>query len=758
MRLLFLALVCMVALPLSAATVMAIKFEGLVHMSEVVARDMLPIKPGDELTEALVSAATKKFYGQGYFNDIWVTEAEGVLTFHFSEKPVISRIDTQGWKDGEDDDLDSLLQIKKGSLYDEKRIEKSKQHIIKTLRDEGKIDSVVEVDVEHLDNGSVALTYKVREGEEIIIEKLDYSGMTVFEPSDFNDKVINKESQFMGWFFGRNDGKMQVGQLEYDPLRVRDYYMQNGYLDAKVEKPFVRVDFDNYTSQMSYAITEGEIYTVENIYIYQEQEVTSEENLRKQVKLKSGKPFNIQTFREDMDRLKNAVADLGYAYVDIRPDYKKNSDAKTVDVAYKIVPGEKVHIRNVVISGNTNTLDRVIRRELYLGPGDLYNLTDLKDSRNALGRTGYFESTTVEEKRIDANSMDLIVKVKEAPTGTIQVGGGYGSYGGVLFSVAVSDMNIWGSGVNVGINLERSQMTSNYSFNVSNRRLNDSDFSGNFSVYNSDVEYQDYTVTSQGLRAGVGYRFTRYLTGYFGYGYAANQYSDVNTSGILTNSLLFFEDYAKSAATVSLTYDSTDDYYLPREGISASQSLEYAGLGGDADFIKSRTTFNYYYGLQQWIDMDWILRYKGRFYYIFNDTYAPYAERFFMGSMGSVRGYESYSISPYYIDESGARRRVGGTKTFSNSAELSFPLMPSAKMRLTAFLDWGWIEGNTPDHLGLYRTPVKGESQTMTRASYGAAIEWFSPVGPVQLIFANPINAETGDQTTHFEFTIGQRF
>ncbi len=758
MRLLFLALVCMVALPLSAATVTAIKFEGLVHMSEVVARDMLPIKPGDELTDASVSAATKKFYGQGYFSDIWVTEAEGVLTFHFSEKPVISRIDTQGWKDGEDDDLDALLQIKKGSLYDEKRIEKSKQHIIKTLRDEGKIDSVVEVDVEHLDNGSVALTYKVREGEEIVIEKLDYSGMTVFEPSDFNDKVINKEAQFMGWFFGRNDGKMQVGQLEYDPLRVRDYYMQNGYLDAKVEKPFVRVDFDNYTSQMSYAITEGEIYTVENIYIYQEQEVTTEEKLRQQVKLKSGKPFNIQTFREDMDRLKNAVADLGYAYVDIRPDYKKNSEAKTVDVAYKILPGEKVHIRNVIISGNTNTLDRVIRRELYLGPGDLYNLTDLKDSRNALGRTGYFESTTVEEKRIDANSMDLIVKVKEAPTGTIQVGGGYGSYGGVLFSVAVSDMNIWGSGVNVGVNLERSQMTSNYSFNVSNRRLNDSDFSGNFSLYNSDVEYQDYTVTSQGLRAGVGYRFTRYLTGYLGYGYAANQYSDVNTSGILTNSMLFFEDYAKSSATVSLTYDSTDDYYLPREGISASESLEYAGLGGDADFIKSRTTFNYYYGLQQWIDMDWILRYKGRFYYIFNDTYAPYAERFFMGSLGSVRGYESYSISPYYIDEGGARRRVGGTKTFSNSAELSFPLMPSAKMRLTAFLDWGWIEGNTPDHMGLYRTPVKGETQTMTRASYGAAIEWFSPVGPVQLIFANPINAQTGDQTTHFEFTIGQRF
>lgn len=758
MRILFSALLFLVTIPLSAATVTEIKFEGLVHMSDVVARDMLAIKPGDEVTESALSAATKKFFGQGYFNDIWVTEAEGVLTFHFSEKPVISRIDTQGWKEGEEDDLDTLLQIKKGSLYDEQRIEKSKKHIIDTLRGEGKIDSVVEVEVEHLENGSVALTYKVREGETIIIDTLDFSGMTVFQPSDFDDKIINKEEEFMGWFFGRNDGKMQLGQLEYDPLRIRDYYMQNGYLDAKVEKPFVRVDFDNYTSRMSYAISEGEIYTVNEIHIYQTEEVAEEAELQKLVKLQQGKPFNIQTFREDMDRIKNAVADRGYAFVNVRPDYRKDPETKTVDVAYKINPGEQVRIRDVIISGNTRTLDRVIRRELYLGPGDLYNLTDLKDSRNALGRTGYFESTTIEEKRIDTHSMDLIVKVKEAPTGNIQVGGGYGSYGGVLFNVSVSDMNIWGSGVNVGVNLERSEMTSNYSFNVSNHRLNDSDFSGNFSLYNSDIEYQDYTVSSQGLRTGIGYRFTRHLSGYLGYGYAANQYSDINTSGLLYNSRVFYEDYSKSSVTGSLTYDSTDDYYLPREGIAASQSLEYAGIGGDADFIKSRTTFNYYYGLQSLLEMDVIFRYKARLFYLLKTAYAPYAERFFMGSLGSVRGYESYSISPSYIDENGNRRRVGGEKTFSNNLELSFPLMPSAKMRLTAFMDWGWIEGNTPDHITVYNMPQVGENEALTRSSYGAAIEWFSPVGPVQLIFATPLDAKPGDETTHFEFTIGQRF
>ncbi|MDX1295859.1 MAG: outer membrane protein assembly factor BamA, partial [Sulfurimonadaceae bacterium] len=482
------ALLFMMTMPLSAVTINEIRFEGMVHMSEAVARQMVPIKPGEELSEQKVSEATKKFFDQGYFEDIVVTEEEGVLTFRFTEKPVISRIDTRGWKDSEDDDLDSLLMVKKGSLYDEKRIEKAKKRIIDTLRQEGKIDSVVETEVEHLENGSVAVTFIVNEGENITIETLDYTGMTLFDPSDFDDQVANKERQFMGWFFGRNDGKMQLEQLEYDPMRIRDYYMQFGYLDAKVDHPFVRVDFDSYTSHMSYNVVEGEMYSVESIRIELVTEVTETFKLMESVKLETKKPFNIKTLRDDVDRIKNSVADLGYAYVDVKPDYKKNKKNKTVDVTFYIVPGEKVRIRNVTISGNNRTLDRIIRRELYLGPGDLYNLTDLEDSRNALGRTGFFESNTIEEKRIDNQTMDLVVKVKEAATGNVQVGGGYGSYGGILFNIGISDMNIWGSGINVGVNFERSEMTENYSLSVSNNRLNDSDFSGNVALSKSSIE------------------------------------------------------------------------------------------------------------------------------------------------------------------------------------------------------------------------------------------------------------------------------
>jgi outer membrane protein insertion porin family len=743
---------------LFATTITSIKFEGMVHLSESVAKRMLGFKEGDTLDEEAVDKAIKRFFKQGYFADIWVDNADGVITFHFKEKPIISKIEMKGYKENDDEAQEALLQIKKGSIYDEKRLEAVKKRIIDALSQEGKIDSVVEIETEHLDNGSVKVTFRVNEGENIIIEQLDYSGVKGLDPELFDDVIANKEHEFMGWFWGRNDGKMQLAQMQYDPLRIRDLYMQYGYLDAKVDEPFVRVDFDHYTAQMSYQLVEGDIYRVSDIILQQRTKVMSEEALRDVIKLKMNEAFNIKTFREDSERIKTAIADLGYAFVQVVPDLRKDKETKSVEVVYRINPGEKVRIRNVIIAGNNRTLDRIIRRELYLGPGDMYNLTDLKDSRNALGRTGYFENTTIEEKRIDTHTMDLVVKVKEAPTGNIQLGGGYGSYGGILLTVGVNDRNIFGSGINMGIQLEKSQLTQNYSFNISNPRMNDSDFSGNFSVYHSSYEYNDYTVNSQGVTVGTGHRFTRHITGYIGYTYADTGYQDYASSVFDSYYAVFFESYAKSSITVSATFDNTDDYYLPREGVVAMQSFERSGIGGDADYFKSRTTFAAYRGMQEWLDFDLIARYKARYYYAEDKGYLPLAERFYMGGMRSVRGYESYSLAPSYIDENGQRRRIGGTQTFSNNFELSAPLVPKAKMRLAAFYDWGWITGRVPTHVAYNNIPTHGYSQDITRSSYGLALEWFSPMGPIQLIYANAIDPQPGDRTTHFEFTIGQRF
>ena len=732
----------------STQNVQSIQYEGMIHISEAVAKRLNEVKVGEPLNPTEVDKTIKNFFDQGYFEDVWAEENEGKVTFHFKEKPIISKIELKGYKENDEEATKGLLQIEKGALYDEKRLEGAKKRIIDALSADGKIDSVVEIETKKLDNGSMQVTFIANEGEEIIIKKLRYAGVLTQDSDDFNSMIANKEEQFMGWLWGRNDGKMKVAELQYDPLRIRDFYMQNGFLDAKIDEPFVAVDFDHYTAEMSYNVFEGDVYRVSDILIFQDTVVIDDQELLQVITLEKNKPFNIKTFREDADRIKTKIADLGYAYVQVQPDLKKDKEGKSVDVVYRINPGKKVRIRNVIVSGNNRTLDRVVRRELFLAPGDLYSLTNLKDSRNAIGRTGYFESNTIEEKRIDDESMDLVVQTKEAPTGNIQLGGGYGSFGGILLSVAVSDRNIFGSGINVGLNLERSQRTSNYSFNISNPRLNDSDFSGNFSVYNSSTEYDSYSVASVGTSVGVGHRFNRYWSGYMGYNYSKNDYSDVDTNSTGYDPR-YYENYAKSSVILSASFDNTDDYYIPREGFTFGQSFETAGLGGDAEFLKSRTSFGAYKGLQKMTDFDLILRYKARFNYVENlgdtKTGLPLGEKFYMGGIGSVRGYQGYSLSPTDgYDSNNEPYKIGGTQTFSNSLEFSVPLVPEARMRATAFIDYGMIGEKSLSEI--------------KRGGYGVSLEWFSPVGPLQLVFANPIGDKKGDDVTHFEFTIGQRF
>jgi outer membrane protein insertion porin family len=745
---------------LYAEVVKSISFDGMMHLSKPVALRMLSFEKGDDIDVEDVDKAIKKYFEQGYFNDIWAEFTDGNLKFYFKEKAIISQVELKGWKENDDDVKESVIQIKKGMLYDEKKIEAAKKRIIETISQEGKIDSVVEVKTTYLENGSIKVTFIVNEGEKITIEKINYSGVYGLDPDDFDDVIANKEHEFMGWFWGRNSGKMSLRDLQYDNLRIRDLYMQHGYLDAKVYEPFVRVNFDSYKADMSYQITEGEQYTISKVTILQVKHVVDDVKIKELISLQKGDIFNVKKFREDSEKIKTFIADKSYAFVQVIPDLKKDKEKRTAEVIFRVMPGDKVRIRDVLVSGNTRTLDRIIRRELYLSPGDMYSLTDLKDSRNALGRLGFFDSNTIEEKRIDNHTMDLVVKVKEAPTGNVQLGGGYGSYGGLLLSIGVNDRNIWGSGINVGLKAEKSETSQNYSFNISNPRLNDSDFSGNFSIYHSVYDYNDYTTFTDGVSVGTGHRFSRHISGYLGYGYSKNNYefgADFNASQYGTG-IYYFEAYNKSSITVSVSWDSTDDYYLPREGFTLSQSFEKSGLGGDADFLKSRTTFNKYIGLDDYVGFDAIFRYKARYNVVVDNGYVPLAEKFYMGGIGSVRGYESYSISPMIEDSTGTDtykgvpiRRIGGTQTFSNNFEISFPLIPKAKMRLVTYLDWGFISDNIS-------TNILSGTNNQSRAGYGAGLEWFSPVGPIQLMFSKAINPQEGDKTSNFEFTMGQRF
>jgi len=754
---------------LLAQKVTQIKFEGLAHLSPSIATEISDIHVGDTMDAAKINESIKNFFAQGYFEDVWVDKEGGKLVYHFKEKMSIANVDIKGYGTGNDGhELLTNIGLKKGDLYDTRRVLKAKQAIISKLEAQGYYDTVVEVERTAVGKTSTSIIFEVNKGEKIKIKKMNFIGSKKLSSRVLESELANQEEDFLGWVPFMSNGVAKIDQLEYDSFRLKDVYMKHGYLDAKVSKPLMRVDFGSYNADVDYQVKEGKQYHVGKISIAQNIEGLNTNKLLSNLTLKEGKIFNIKRMRKDMKNLKEAVGNLGYAYAQISPRMGRDTETGSVNIQYVIQVGNEVTINDVLISGNSSTKDRVIRRYMYLAPGDKYNATDLKDSKNALGRTGFFEKVDVESQRISADKINLLVKVKEAPTGTISAGGGYGSFEGAMLNASYSEKNTLGTGIGTNIGFDISKISTNYNLSFINPKLWDSKNSLGLSLYKKKYQYTNFTQDQLGGSLTLGREFMRYFHASIGLGYVDNK-SKSNDNNISTGALLdngsiaptqeaidlFYKDkYKKTSIYAALSFDNTDDFYIPREGMIAAVNFEFAGLSGslaDSDLIKypngygvyTKTTgkLGLYYGVEDWIDYDLIFRFKARVSSIDapSNEKIPVAEKLFLGGVGSLRGFRPYSLSP---SEDGLVS--GGKKRASFSIEASIPLSAAAKMRLAAFYDYGMIGEDTFNEI--------------KRSSVGVVLEWQSAFGPINLVFAKALDDKPGDKKQSFEFSMGTKF
>ena len=726
-----------------AVNITQVKFSGLSQLSAETALEITTLKIGEKITPKRVNEAILNLYEQNYFSDILVEQEGGVLHFKLKQKQSIARIEITGVASNDKKQIDSILNIKKGYLYDEGLVKEAAERIKMFYEAKGYFDTLVDVSSKPLSNSSgLQLNFAVNRGENIIIKNVLFSGSDKLSYSKVESVLANKEREFMGWMWGRNDGALKIFELSNDSARIADEYMKRGYLDVKVSPAYLKTDMKDYTAHLSYFIKEGERYKIANIRI--ENPVFDEQSNEKKVKkLKSkiGKIANIDKIRADIESIQTDTANLGYAFARVYPDIQKDEYGLEASIIFRVIPNEKVYVRNVIITGNSRTTDKVVRRELYVTEGNLYHKSDLVESSNALRRTSYFEDVNIKEERINEEQIDLIVEVKEASTGSISGGIGYGSTDGLLLNASLSDTNIFGSGLKAVVNVDRSDTYLSGRIGLTNPRVRDSQYSLGGSLYANEYYWDNYSEKSRGFDLTLGRSFLRY----FGAGLTYNlEKSDIySLSETLILSGYELGKSTKSSLTPFISFNNTDDYYLPRSGIIASTSLEYAGIGGDQKFLSSSSSFNFYQGLEDFIGFDLIYRYKARFYKIFDRGKLPINQRIYLGGVNSLRGFASRTVSPknaYGFEE-------GGTVAFTNSVELSFPIIDRIKLRGALFFDYGAIGRQ---ELG------KGKSKQ--RYSTGLSIEWITPIGPLQLIFARALNEKPTDDTNNFEFTMGTRF
>ncbi len=646
----------------------------------------------------------------------------------------IKTIDSRGISE---DKVQAITGIHEGDEYSIGALQAAAHNLQEALKQSGYVDAKVTVDAKPEDDG-VKVKFNVDKGDPIKVKKVTFIGNKAIPDSVLEDAIVNKPGGFFSWLTG--GGEAIPSALEYDQAKVRDEYLKRGYLDVQVDKPLMKTDFSAKSAEVTFTIRhEGEPYKVSSVNV-EPIPGFDMKKIQEDFELKKGKVFNVQKLRNDLNHLIELAGNKGYAFAQAQPRFQKHDDTHTIDVTYTVNLGQKIRINDVKISGNTKTKDHVVRRYIYLAPGDTFNLQDLKDSKNELQRTGFFDSVEIVPKRVGGDAVDLDVNVREAHTGSIMAGLSYGSYDGFGINASISDKNLMGTGIGYSLSLERTKKSYNYAISLTDPRVFDSLYSLSFGVFKQKYEFIDYTKKETGGYISIGRKLTRYITASVGYIYSSVKYSDYDKWNI------DYESYKKSALTASITFDNTDDYYVPRKGFYANLYLEYAGLGKGAkdhyaEYLKTEFKFAAYYSLKDQLDYDLILRYKLRGGYISDKGLTPRAERLFLGGAAwGVRGYSPASISPYNSNGD----RVGGFKSLVNTVEASIPLNWTKNMRLTAFVDYGMIGTDSLSEI--------------KRASVGAQIEWRSPFGPINLIFAKPINKHKGDRTATFELSIQSHY
>ena len=733
--------------------------KGTQRIENSAVLNVIKMKAGDALEIDKTDSDIRSIYKMGHFQDVHAATEESekgtVLVYVVVEKPIVRSIQFVGNKELTTDKLKEALEFKLNSIYSAKDLAKSVAKIKKLYGDEGYY--LAEIDPVVVTNSptDLALTFKITEGNKILIRTIHFDGNKTFSNRKLRGVMETQEKWFLSWLTNAGTYKEEV--LKNDSALIADFYMNNGFINVKVGEPNVKLANAKDALEVSIGITEGDQYRVGEIGFKGELLETADD-LRKKVKSEPGELFSRARLRTDIFTLTDVYADKGYAFANINPLTKADQEKKLVDLTFDMEKGELVHFERINVAGNPKTRDKVIRRELRVDEGELYSATGMKRSKQQLMNTGYFEEATIATvKGSSANKLNVDVNVKEKPTGTFSIGGGYSSLDGIIGQGSVQQANFLGLGLKANLSGSLGGKSQTYSLGITDPFFLDTKWTLGGDVYRSERDYTDYSRRLTGADIKAGYPINDFIGTFFMYKFEVKDLFNPQTAYQALN----FQDpvnFPLGSSTTSSIFGSitrnTTDYRLdPSSGMINSLSAEYAGLGGDnkyARYIGDTTWFHPIY-------KKLIFSSKFTLGYIQDvGSQVPIDEKFYLGGIFSLRGYKARTVSPVRSeltkDISGnssiTNVFLGGNKEAFGNVELTFPLMSDAGIKGVAFFDYG---------------NAYGEGQNLFSSvlmSYGAGVRWASPIGPLRLEYGFPLNPRSGldSSSGRFEFSIGSLF
>ncbi|KAB2841997.1 outer membrane protein assembly factor BamA, partial [bacterium] len=690
-------------------------------------------------------------YKLGLFEDVEVEKvgaAGGVkLVFKVVENGPIDEIVIEGNKKVGEGKIREVLTVKTNQPADNRKLGESKERIKEIYSKEGFSATTVETEVREK-GGKRELVFKINEVKAEVVRGVRFEGNTVFSDRKLKGIIRTKKKGILSFLTG--SGKYRPEQIEQDIQLITYNYLNKGYMKVRVGQPKVEYSEQDKGLILTYYIDEGDPYRIGDISFEGDILTTKEELLRKLHTMK-GNLYSQKIMEEDLQKLTEFYGNQGYAFANINPQTNLHDDTKTADINFVVDQGRKVFIERINITGNTITRDKVIRRELKVVENSLYNEGLVRLSKRKLEQLGYFETVEISTPRGSSDDkLVLNINVKEKPTGTFSVGAGFSSSESFLFTASVSKNNFLGLGISGSINAEISGRRQQFSFQVTDPYLFDTNWILQASGFRITSDFNDFRRKSFGGEIDLGRRIFDFSSFSIGY-----RIEDVKLDDFDLIVPEFFKQNA-DGLTSSLVFqfqrDTRNNPIITTKGLYSNLSVEYAGngLGGDVDFL--RVTANQRVYIPLWKNS--VLKFQGRVGYIksLDDEPVPLFERFFTGGINSLRGYEFRSVGPSVTIPDGITGKdeefvYGGNKLLLFNLEYEFPIYDAAGFRGVVFVDAGNTFAEDED-----LNPLK------LRADAGAGIRWLSPFGPLRFEWGFPFKRKEGEKRSVFNFTIGSFF
>lgn len=736
--------------PAMADVYNTIKVQGVQRLEVATVTSYLPFKKGDNVTKADMDKALKALYQTGFFADVQLQTKGDTLTVVVDERPVVSAITFEGNDKLETEQLDAEVFLKVRDVYTPTKLNEDVKRVKNIYQRMGLNNAKVKTDVVKQSKNRVAITFQIEEGDKSYIEDIVFEGNEHFSAADLKEALVSKENR---WYrFLSSTDTYDPDRLEYDSEMLRRFYQRKGYIDFEIQDVAVTQN-DEKDYVITFKVNEGKRYQFGATEVQTMLPHVDVAVLTKEITFKEGQRYNADYVEETIQNMTDELGRMGYAFVEITPVFAKDEAAQRANIVFKINEGARVFVNRIDISGNSRTLDKVVRRELRLSEGDPFNTDKVRRSRQRIENLGYFDKVDVKTVPVAnaSDKTDIAVDVSEKSTGSFNVGIGWSTYDGLLFEVGVQERNLLGTGNIVGVTASTSDNEQQVDLSFTNPYFMDLPLSAGFDLYHVNRDWTDdssYKSKTTGGALRSGWDYSERVRQTVKYTLQQDDVTDIESDA----SIYIKEQEGKTNMSMIgqvLSYDTRDNVFNPSTGFFSSIGTDVAGLGGDTKFGRVNLTAAQYFELTD----RWILSVSGTAGYMagWGGEDIRINHRYYLGG-STLRGFEPAGVGARDVASGDS---LGGDWRVTASTQLMFPLGLPTEFGLQGklFVDAGML--GKPD--GSYDWS-KVDYDNTPRVSIGTGLLWRSPMGPINIDFGFPIVKEDYDKKEVFRLNFGTGF